>query len=405
MTVAEDLFRVALHLTAPWFVNQIKFIESDKKIQIWVDFLKGSRFQCPKCNKLDCEIHDTALKTWRHLNFFEHLTYIHCRVPRVKCPDCGVHQVKVPWAREYSGFTLLMEALIVLFAQTMQITHISEKIKVTDKRIWRVIEYHVTQALKKSDFSDVNSVGIDETSRAKGHEYISIVADIETKRILHICSGKDASVLNSFSKSLEEHKGDKQNIKYICCDMSPAFIKGIKEEFPGALLIFDKFHIMKLVNEAVDQVRREEQGTNRVLKKTRYIWLKNPENLTKKQLKTLGTLKDMNLKTSRAYNIKLSLQLMWSVADAQLANAYFKKWFFWATHSKIEPIIKVAKTLKAHWNGILNYFKNKISNGLLEGLNSLIQSLKANARGYANENNFMTMIYLRHGQLKLDLPT
>lgn len=405
MVIAEDLFRAALHLTAPWYISSINFAEGERKLDIWVDFPKGSRFPCPECNNLDCEVHDTTTRTWRHLDFFEHQTFLHGRIPRIICPNCGVRQAKVPWARERSGFTLLMEALMVFFAQTMQISQISEKLHIKDKRIWRVVAHYVEDALKKADFSNISSVGVDETSRRKGHEYITVFADIHTGRIIFICKGKDATTLASFSDALKEHNGIPEQIKDICCDMSPAFIKGIGEQFPLASIIFDKFHIIKLVNEAVDEVRRVEQQLNRVLKNTRYIWLKNPSSLTKKQLTELGGLKDMNLKTVRAYNIKLSLQEFWKFEDREAAEAYFKKWYYWATHSKLPAIVKAAKNLKKHWDGIISYFDNRFSNGLLEGLNSMIQSLKANARGYRNDENFMTMIYLRQGQLKLDLPT
>jgi transposase len=247
-------------------------------------------------------------------------------------------------------------------------------------------------------------VGIDETSRKKGHKYISTIADLISGKIIYICKGKDSAVLKLFSDFFTKHEGKKENIDLVCCDMSPAFIKGIGEQLPDAAIIFDKFHVMKMVNQAVDEVRREEQKGNRFLKKTRFLWLKNPKNLTERQQKELGPLKDMNLKTVRAYNLKLSFQMFWTIPDSNLAEEYLKKWFFWATHSRLQPFISLAYTIKDHWMGILNYFTNKVTNGLLEGLNSLIQSLKANARGYCNDDNFMTMIYLRHGLLDLNLP-
>lgn len=405
MIITEELFRSALHLTAPWIISLLKFNEGERRLDIWIDFPEGSKFPCPICNTLDCPVYDTNKRTWRHLDFFEHQTYLHARIPRIKCPHCNVHQVNVPWARENSGFTLLMEAMFVLFAQTMQISQIAKKFGLRDKQIWRVIEHYVKDAIEKSDLSEVTSVGVDETSRRKGHEYITVFANLDTGRIIHICKGKDSSTLITFADSLKSHKGTLEQISDFCCDMSPAFIKGITETFPKSSIIFDKFHVMKLVNEALDEVRRLEQTLNGFLKKTRMIWLKNPSSLTEKQKETLGTLKDMNIKTVRAYNLKLSLQGLWGMQDIESANAYFKKWYFWATHSRIHPMVKVAKTIKNHWNGIINYFNNRFTNGLLEGLNSLIQALKANARGYRNDDNFMTMIYLRLGQLKFDLPT
>ena len=162
--------------------------------------------------------------------------------------------------------------------------------------------------------------------------------------------------------------------------MSPAFIKGIIEEFPQSSIVFDKFHVMKLVNDAVDEVRRIESQRNRLLSNNRYIWLKNPSSLTQNQIELLGGLKDINLKTVRAYNLKLSMQMFWRMEDLQAAHIYFKKWYFWTTHSKLPVIVKVAKTIKYHWDGIINYFEDRFSNGLLEGLNSMIQALKVNAR-------------------------
>ncbi len=148
--------------------------------------------------------------------------------------------------------------------------------------------------------------------------------------------------------------------------MSPAFIRGIEDNFPDSDITYDKFHIMKIMNEAVDVVRREEQAENVLLKRTRYIWLKNQYNLTKKQLKRLGSLKDMNLKTVRAYNIKLSLQTFWSIEDKEAAINYLKRWYFRATHSRLEPIIKAAKTIKKHWNGVTNFIDSKVTNGLCQ---------------------------------------
>ena len=161
---------------------------------------------------MDCDVHDTTTRTWRHLDFFEHQTLIHGRIPRVSCPDCGVKQVNIPWARERSGFTLLMEALIVFFATTMQISQISKKLKIPDKKIWRIVAYHVQEDLKQADYSRVNSVGLDETSRKIGHQYFTVFADLVSGSIIHICSGKDSSVLKSFSDSLKAHNGDPSKI-------------------------------------------------------------------------------------------------------------------------------------------------------------------------------------------------
>jgi len=404
MLTAESLLTQALHLIAPWIIIDIKFSEPEKLLEIWISFRKGSKFPCPKCNYLDCNVHDRQTRTWRHLNFFEHTAIIHGQVPRIRCPNCGVHQVTLPWARSDSGFTLFMEADIISLAHSMQISQIAKRLSITDKRVWRVVEYQVKQALKNNDYSTITCFGVDETSRKKGHEYITVFADLLTGKVLFVCKGKDADTLKLFSEHLKKNRGNIENIAFVCCDMSPAFIKGIQTEFPTASIVFDKFHVMKMMNEAVDETRRDEQKLNRILLKSRYLWLSNPNKLKKEQLDRLIKLKLMNLKTVRAYDLKIGLQTFWMSGDIEIAKAFFKKWYFRATHSRLPSVIKVAKSLKNHWEGIISYFTYQQTNGLLEGLNSTIQSLKTNAKGYRNDDNFITMIYLRCGQLKFNLP-
>jgi len=186
--------------------------------------------------------------------------------------------------------------------------------------------------------------------------------------------------------------------------MSPAFIKGAEDNFPHAAITFDKFHVMKIINEAVDQVRRQEQQVNESLKNTRYIWLKKPYESNGETKCRLRSLSQMNLKTARAYNIKLSLQEFWEIEDQDIATTYLKKWYFWATHSRLEPIKQAAYTIKRHWDGIIQYITSRINNGILEGINSLIQATKRKARGYRNTKNLITIIYLTCSNLKMDLP-
>ncbi len=401
----EALFKIALNLEDPWYISQIEFSAEGKQLDIHIDFKSGSKFPCAKCRKTNRSVHDTIERTWRHLNFFQFKTYIHCRVPRTECEGCGVKQINVPWARKSSGFTLLMDALIVLMSQKMTVSSIAEIIDEHDTRIWRVIGFYVEQARSQENLSDVKSVGVDETSRAKGHKYVTVFIDLDKSKVIYACEGKDAATIGSFKDDLENHNGSFQNIKNFCCDMSPAFISGIENNFPNASITFDKFHVMKLMNEAVDQVRREEQSNNFILKKTRYIWLKNPENLTHKQKATLRPLKDLRLKTMKAYSIKLALRDFWSYSYRKSAESHLKRWYFWATHSRLGPVIECAKTIKQHWTGITNYIKTKIDNGILEGTNSIIQAAKDSARGFRSTKNFITTIYLRTGNLKFNLPT
>ena len=394
-----------MNIEDPWYIKDIDFDLKLKQLDIWIDFKKGSKFPCPKCGVPSCSIHDTVEKVWRHLNFFEYKTFLHCRVPRVKCGDCGVSQIEVPWARKQSGFTLLMDAMILILAQSMPILKVARILDEHDTRIWRVLIYYVKKSRAKENFSNVSKIGIDETSFEKGHKYVTIVADIENSKVIYVCEGKDSSTLTRFNEDLTNHGGLSTMIQSISCDMSPAFIAGISSEFPDAKITFDKFHVMKIINEAVDEVRKQEQSTIKELKNSKYLWLKNEENLNEKQSERFLNLKNQKLKTVRAYNIKLSLQDFWDLHNRKEAEQCLKKWYFWATHSRLTPITDAANTVKNHWNGILNYFDSKITNGIMEGINSIVQLQKRNARGFKNVLYFINMIYLKLGKLKFELPT
>jgi len=401
-----DLFQLALGLTPPWHVASCEFDPDKHRLDIEIDFPRGSLFACPICGREGCHAYDTERHEWRHLNFFQHEAYLTVRVPRVSCGDCGIKTVEVPWARSGSGFTLLFEALIMMLAKAMPVKSIADLVKEHDTRIWRILNHYVHESRQSADFSAVTEVGVDETSSKRGHNYVSVFVDMETPKVLFVTEGKDASTLERFKTDLEEHQGNPSHINDICCDMSPAFINGVEKHFPEAQLTFDKFHVLKIINEAVDEVRRQEQQSCPELKRTRYLWLKNPGNLKENQAATLAALqvKNLNLKTARAYHIRLNFQEFWN-QPLQEAEAFLKKWYFWATHSRLEPIKNAAYTIKRHWDGILRWFTSKINNGILEGINSLIQAAKAKARGYRTMKNLITMIYLIAGKLEFRLPT
>lgn len=336
----------------------------------------------------------------------QHETYLHARVPRVECPQgCGIKTVEVPWTRSRSGFTALFEALIMVMAREMPVAAIAAMVGEHDTRIWRVLHHHVEEARREADFSEVRRVGMDETASRRGHNYISLFFDLDMKRLLYGAEGRDQDTVSAFATDLSAHGGDPDQVRQACCDMWPAFIRGLHDSFPNAEITFDRFHIMKIMNQAVDDVRRLEAKTTDVLKQTRYLWLKNPTNLTDKQRRKMESLTGHNLKTSRAYQIRLTLQELFKQPNREAGETFLKRWYFWATHSRLEPIIQAAKTIKRHWEGVLNWFDSLITMGLLEGFNSLIQAAKARARGYRTDRNLITMAYLIAGQLKFNLPT
>jgi len=398
------LFEKALQLDHPWQISIVEFVEKDKLLNIYLDFPKGSEFKCPKCGST-VKAYDTEPKKWKHLNFFQYECYIHARVPRIKCNNDGITQVLLPWARERSDLTLLFEAFAMTLCREMPTNKVAQIIKVDDEKLWRMQYHYVEESRKLEDYSEVDSIGVDETSMRKGHDYITLVVDLKKKKTIYVTPGKDAETIKAFWKDFIEHKGIPENIGSASIDMSPAFIKGMQDHFPNAQIIFDKFHIMKIINKAVDGVRREEYKEQEILRDTKYIWLKNRNNLTKDQkerLTQIESMPDLNLKTIRAMHIRENFQEIYKEETKKEFETSLKKWFFWATHSKIEQMIEAAATIKNHWDGIISWFQNKINNGILEGLNSLIQAAKSKARGYKTFKNLMTMVYMLTGKLNFE---
>ena len=324
-----ELLQAAFGLLPPWMVARSTFDAAAKRLDIHLDFPRGSRFGCPGCGAADCPAYDTEEMTWRHLNFFQHEAYLHARVPRVRCSGCGIKRVSVPWAREGSGFTLLFEALAMTMMTSMPVAAVGRLVGEHDTRLWRVLRHYVEKARTAADHSGVTRVAFDETAARRGHDYVSLFVDLDGPRVLFVADGKDATTVETFAADLADHDGAAENVTEVCIDMSAAFIKGTAAHLPNANITFDKFHAVKIINDAVDLVRRAEQKDRPELKKTRYIWLKNKGNLSAAQFDTLGGLTDLNLKTARAYQIRLTFQDLYAQPSREAAEAFLKKWYFW----------------------------------------------------------------------------
>lgn len=299
----------------------------------------------------------------------------------------------------------MFESLLLTLCKEIPVAKVAELVGEHDTRLWRILHHHIDEARSRIDFSQVTRIGMDETSSKRGHHYISLFCDMDKRNLLFATEGKDRATVAAFKEDFDVHNGDSKAVTQVSCDMSPAFISGVTEQLPKAEITFDKFHVVKLLNEGVDEVRRAEVKENEILKSTRYLWLKNRDNLTANQSVQFDDLSQLNLKTARAYHIKTNFQAFYSLPDRETGEAYLKQWYFWATHSRIEPMIKVAKTIKRHWDGVLNWFGSHLTNALLEGMNSLIQAAKSRARGYRSNRNFIAMAYLIGAKLEFDLPT
>jgi transposase len=395
-----DLFQRALGLVEPWQVVGVEFDPGQRRLDLRIDFPKGSRFSCPECDRAGCQVKDTELKTWRHLNFFEHQAFLTARVPRVVCEEHGARLVKVPWARERSGFTLLFEALVMALVREMPVAPVAELIGETDMRVWRIVHHYVDAAVEAQDLSFVKRVGIDETSSRRGQSYVSVFADLDERRAVFVAEGRDQATVQEFSGFLEAHGGRAANVAEVSQDMSEAFLTGTLTYLPEAEITFDRYHIRSHLSSALDDVRRVDAKQHKgLLKNTRYLWLRRPETLTERQHDWLDELLQRPLEIVRAYELALRFDAFYELEDPETAEEYLRRWIDDVRDSEIEPLIKFTQMLEDHWPGVLRWHHSRISNGLLEGLNSLIQAAKRRARGYRTNRNFIAMIYLVAGKL------
>ena len=287
----------------------------------------------------------------------------------------------------------------------MPVAAAARLIGVHDTRLWRIIIHYVEAALARLDLADLRRVAIDETASKRGHSYITLFVDIDRRRVVYIADGKDADTVRQFADHVDTHNSDASRIKKVCIDMSGAFIKGVTENLTEAEITFDKFHVMKLIGDAVDKVRRDETKSRPELKRSRYLWLKNERNLSSEQSAQLGSLSKTNLKTARAYHLRLAFQDIYKERSRGWAEALLDSWYSWARRSRLEPMKAVAATIQRHRAGILAWFDSRIANGLIEGINSLVQAAKAKARGYRSTRTLKAITYLIAGKLDLRLPT
>ncbi len=401
----KKVFEQALGINKPWFIDNLNFDVDNQRLDIHIDFRTGAKFQYVSEEENisgEFSAYDTKEKNWRHLNFFQHECYLHCRVPRVKPEDGKIRQISPPWEGKSLGFTLLLEALLMQLCTEMPVNAVSRLTGVDDNKIWRMLEVYTKEAREKEEFSKITRLGMDETSMRKRHDYVTLFVDLEAHKTIFVSRGKDNATVKNFISDFKEHGGKPGTITDMSCDMSPAFIKGITENLSNAKITFDKFHLMKVVNEAVGKVRKSESIENSLLKGTRNIFQKNRVNMTVKQLEHLQNkleLKGLRLKTVRAFHIRESFQEIYKSETKKEFIRKLEKWYSWARRCRLEPMKEAAKTIKAHWDGVVQWYDSRINNGVLEGLNSLIQSAKSKARGFKTFRNFKIIIYLVTGDL------
>lgn len=403
---SEELFALGLGLVAPWEVKEVYFedTEDGKELHIRIDFSRGSRFVNDAGEEVTA--YDTEERKWRHLNFFEHKCYLHCRVPRIRMSDGKVRMASVPWARPGSGFTLLFEAYAMkLIESEMPVTSVAKRTGVTQPRIWKVFRHWVSAAVGRIGMEGVTRIGIDETSSRRGHRYITNFVDLDTRRLIFCTPGKGEDTVGRFVRELESKGGDRKSIKVVSMDMSPSFISAHGKYFRGASIVFDKFHIVKMLNEAMDKIRKADKADKKLLKGHRFTLLCRSKNLPEKKRMELETLLLTYPQIGEAYKFKEGFFDVFSFKKPAAAVSYLKKWCKAVMRTTLTPLKKFVSTLKSHWSGVItNFTCPGVNNGILEGMNQKIQLAKRRARGFALVSNFIDMAYFVCGKLKLGYP-
>ncbi len=398
--MSAQIFEAALGVTPPWFIADLEFDEAARTLTIQVDFRRGSRFQIPDFEG-EHPVHDTVTKRYRHLNFFQHECFLEVRVPRVKLPDGSVRQVQPDWAGKLSGFTLLFEALVLMLAQQMPFRAVARIVGLSPHRVMAICERYVDLATEQADLSGVRSLAIDETSRARGHDYLMLAADAESRAVIFVTEGRDADTVSQLAEELKAQGGDPEQIESCSIDMSPAFIRGVTEHLPNAQITFDKFHVIAQASQAVDRTRRVEQRADPALKGMRWKLLRAPTSLHPSARQELNELvrRLTTLRTARAWQYREQLRQILQRKQVNVVRRMLLQWCTNVMRSKVEAMKAVAKMIRRHLDGIVAWVKTRQTNGFLEALNGLFQAAKRKARGYTRLRTARMVIFLLAGKL------
>ena len=413
----ESLFTSALGLVPPWEVAKVELDTARRRIDFEVR-CSAKLLACPHCGAADQRIHDRLRRSWRHLDFFQFEAWLHADVPRVACTGCGkTSQASVPWAREGSGFTALFEALALALCRELPVKQAAALLRCADKQLWRRIEHYVDQARALDDMRTVQIVGIDDTSLHRGQSYITLVHDLDAKRLLFATQGRDHQTVLDFAVDLQAHGGDPAQVRHVCQDMSAAYAKGVGMALPNAAISYDRFHVVAMAVDAMDKVRQAEMrddpkavtralGTTdrKTIKGLMWGMRKNPSGWSIKQTNAMHWLQQSSLKSARAWRLKMALREVYAAArghnNPEQAGADLKAWLSWARRCRMEPFKKLATTIKDRFDAVVRGMTDHRSNAYVEAMNGLLQQAKRAARGFRTSTNFIAIAYLRMAKLK-----
>ena len=397
-----------LGLGEEWRVRRVNLDVARRRLDIYLDYVEKAAL-CPQCGAL-AGLHDSQPeRTWRHLDTMQFATFIHARTPRVKCPEHGVQVIELPWAEKHGRFTLLFEGFAIkMLLAAKSTTDACKLLRVSWDQAQNIMARAVARGLSRRREEEIAFAGMDEKSFLAGNgsdAFASIMTDLDNRRVLEVVRGRNEEGADALiGKALSPRQ--REMVCGVAIDMSAPYANAIREQLPHADIVYDKFHVQKHLNEAVDAVRRQENG--RLLKekdsrlsKTRYLWLSGMEHLSEDALARREDLLRASLKTGKAWGLKEWFSCFWKSRDKDFAAANFDFWHRQVLKSGLRPMIRVAATLKKHLAGLLAWFDSRIDNAVSEGFNSVIQTLKAAARGFRNFGNYRVAILFHCGKLDM----
>lgn len=405
MTSKEEHYEKLLGLSGAWKVSAVTLDLAAKRVEVEIGYDLSQPMECPECGK-ECAHYDhREMREWRHLDTMQFETVLRCEVPRCNCPEHGVKTLRTPWAGKGSRFTLLFESFAIDVLQACSsVNAAAELMGLNWHQVNEIKRRAVARGLERRESAPVKNLGIDEKSFRKGHNYISLMTDLDRSRVLEVAEGRDEIACDKLFEGLTEEQ--LKEVEAIAMDMWRAYIKGAGKYLPDADIVHDRFHISQHLNQAIDKVRKQEhkalsEENDDTLKKSKYLWLTGFENLTEEMQIRFNELQALGLKVGRAHAIKETFDHFWDYRYPGCARKFFKQWYGWARRSKLEPVKRVAKMIHDHFENIITYLKHRITNATTEGFNGVIQTIKANARGFRNFENYRVAILFQCGKLDL----
>jgi transposase len=405
MSDNKELYAAILGVLPPWHVTQVDVRVKQEEVTVTIAARADVRHRCPSCGKA-CPGYDTRRRSWRHLDTCQFKTIVIADVPRVECGEHGVLQIDVPWAVPESGFTVLMESLIIDWLLEANISAVARRMRLTWDEIDGVKQRAVKRGLERRKLEKIRRVGVDETSFQKRHEYVTVVTDLERGQVLFVADDRTHASLDGFWRFLSP--AQLCAIEAVAMDMCAGYVRSTQEHVHDAnsKICFDRFHVAKLLNDAVNTVRKQE---NRELaaegayvpKGTKYVWTQNPENMPRERRASFELLRDCSLKAGRAWAIKDAARWLWSYVTRGWAEKAWRSWIGWAMRSRLEPMKHVARTVRDHLWGIVNAIVLHVTNAGAESQNAKIQWIKKQACGFRNRERFRNAIYFHLGGLDL----